>query len=151
MKQVQKEKDPGNPIYFFSGPVFALSCTSVAFEWRFPSFFTNGLPGNPITVFTSEMNAFTIAEPPGVHSPAINTKIRPDDLIQITDKPEIDRNAKNERIGYIQFVVDENGRVKDGKIQCGANSRLDKEALRVVNQMPLGMPGKQGLKHAPVV
>ncbi|MCG9911024.1 MAG: TonB family protein [Flavobacteriales bacterium] len=234
MKQVQKNKDRRNPLYFVSGLVFALSCTLVAFEWRFSSFSMNELPGNPIAVFTSEMDAVTIEEPPKVQPPAVKTEIRPDDLIQITDEPEpveddnvkqdnhqsdgtegenpdllltglfnenenpdpetpriyaevmpsfgschqlkdedqkaactaknmgeylrkhvefpeIDRKAGNEGIVYVQFVVDENGKVKDAKILRGVNSRLDKEALRVVNQMPLWQPGKQGLKHVPVV
>ncbi|MCE9540623.1 MAG: energy transducer TonB, partial [Bacteroidetes bacterium] len=49
-------------------------------------------------------------------------------------------NYKTESISnkkiYVNFIIDEKGRVKKAKIQKGINPELDKEALRVVNSMP---------------
>ncbi len=44
---------------------------------------------------------------------------------------------------YVNFVVDKNGRVTNAKIARGVDQSLDKEALRVVNNLPAWKPGKQ--------
>lgn len=48
----------------------------------------------------------------------------------------------------IQFVVDKDGSIENPKVVRGVSSELDKEALRVVNEMPKWTPGKQ--KGVPV-
>jgi protein TonB len=57
---------------------------------------------------------------------------------------------------YINFVVNTNGQVSDATVVRGVDPSLDKEALRVVNSMPLWRPGKQSGKavrvayHVPI-
>ena len=43
----------------------------------------------------------------------------------------------------VQFVVNRDGTIVDAKVVRGVDPYLDKEALRVVNQMPKWSPGKQ--------
>lgn len=44
---------------------------------------------------------------------------------------------------YIQFVVEKNGSVSNIKVVRGVDELLDKEALRVISEMPKWTPGKQ--------
>jgi len=44
---------------------------------------------------------------------------------------------------YITFVVSKNGKVINAVIARGVDPALDKEALRVVNKLPIWKPGKQ--------
>jgi len=44
---------------------------------------------------------------------------------------------------YISFVVNKTGKVTDAKVVRGVDPSLDKEALRVVNNLPKWKPGKQ--------
>ena len=44
---------------------------------------------------------------------------------------------------YVNFVVDKDGSVTAAKIARGVDQSLDKEALRVVNNLPKWKPGKQ--------
>lgn len=44
---------------------------------------------------------------------------------------------------FINFVVSENGTIKDAKVARGVDPLLDNEALRVVNNLPVWKPGKQ--------
>jgi TonB family protein len=44
---------------------------------------------------------------------------------------------------YVSFVVSKEGKVANAKITRSVNPLLDKEALRVVNQMPTWKPGYQ--------
>lgn len=44
---------------------------------------------------------------------------------------------------YVTFVVDKNGEVVNARIARGVDPALDKEALRVVNNLPKWIPGKQ--------
>ena len=43
----------------------------------------------------------------------------------------------------VQFVINRDGSIVDAKVVRGVDPYLDKEALRVVNQMPKWSPGKQ--------
>lgn len=52
---------------------------------------------------------------------------------------------------YVSFVVDENGKVKDAKIARGVDPMLDKESLRVVNDLKTWVPGKEKGKAVKVV
>ncbi len=44
---------------------------------------------------------------------------------------------------YVTFVVDKNGAVSNAKIARGVDPSIDKEALRVVSNLPKWKPGKQ--------
>lgn len=44
---------------------------------------------------------------------------------------------------YVSFVVGKDGRVSDARVVRSVDSSLDKEALRVINSLPLWKPGKQ--------
>lgn len=44
---------------------------------------------------------------------------------------------------YVKFIINENGIVSDAQIVKGLAPAFDMEALRVVNQMPAWIPGKQ--------
>jgi protein TonB len=44
---------------------------------------------------------------------------------------------------YVTFVVNTDGSIADARIARGVDPSLDKEALRVVNQLPNWKPGKQ--------
>jgi len=44
---------------------------------------------------------------------------------------------------FVQFVIDKNGKVTDVQILRGVDPYLDKEAMRVVSDMPSWTPGKQ--------
>lgn len=51
---------------------------------------------------------------------------------------------------YVKFVVDEKGRIYNATIARGVDQALNKEALRVINSMPLWKPGMQGGKTVKV-
>lgn len=51
---------------------------------------------------------------------------------------------------YVTFVVGKDGYVKDARIARGVDPVLDKEALRVVNNLPQWKPGKQKGKFVDV-
>lgn len=44
---------------------------------------------------------------------------------------------------YVSFVVDEQGKVTNAKIERGVESSLDKESLRVVNELQTWKPGRE--------
>jgi len=44
---------------------------------------------------------------------------------------------------YVTFVVDEHGKVTDAKIARGVDPSLDKESLRVINELKTWNPGKE--------
>ncbi len=44
---------------------------------------------------------------------------------------------------YVSFVVDEHGKVTDAKIARGIDPSLDKESLRVINELKTWKPGKE--------
>tara|TARA_Y100000389_G_scaffold141494_1_gene139383 strand:- start:253 stop:888 length:636 start_codon:yes stop_codon:yes gene_type:complete len=48
---------------------------------------------------------------------------------------------------FVQFVVWKDGTIRDVKIVKGAHKLLNKEALRVINNMPKWKPGKQRGKN----
>jgi len=51
---------------------------------------------------------------------------------------------------YVNFVVNEKGQVTQARIARGVDKSLDKEALRVVNNLPRWKPGKQSGKPVKV-
>jgi len=57
--------------------------------------------------------------------------------------PEIAQENGIQGKVYVSFVVGADGYVKNAKIARGVDPSLDKEALRVVNDLPVWKPGKQ--------
>lgn len=51
---------------------------------------------------------------------------------------------------YVTFVVNKEGKVENVKLERGLEPSLDKEAVRVVSEMPLWTPGKQNGKAVKV-
>lgn len=51
---------------------------------------------------------------------------------------------------YVTFIVSKEGTVKDSRIARGVHPLLDKEALRVVGELPQWMPGRQRGKEVNV-
>lgn len=51
---------------------------------------------------------------------------------------------------YVTFVINEQGKVTETKLARGASPALDKEALRVVKEMPAWQPGKHKGKEVKV-
>ena len=49
-----------------------------------------------------------------------------------------------------QFIVDENGVIRDVKVLRGVSPDLDAEAIRIMSSMPKWNPGKQDGKPVPV-
>ncbi len=54
----------------------------------------------------------------------------------------IDHNIKGKV--YLKFVVEADGRVTDVKVIRGASPCLDREAMRVISEMPNWVPGQMG-------
>lgn len=57
--------------------------------------------------------------------------------------PETAVNAGIQGTVYLTFVVDTNGSIRDAHVLRGIGGGCDEEALRVVNGMPLWVPGMQ--------
>ena len=64
--------------------------------------------------------------------------------------PDHAQTIGKEGIVYISFVINRKGEVVDPKVLKGVGYGLDKEALRVVSNMPNWEPGKQRGKKVPV-
>lgn len=58
--------------------------------------------------------------------------------------PERAKNIGIEGTVYIQFIVDEYGKIRFAKVARGIGGGCDEEALRVVNLMPRWEPARQG-------
>jgi len=65
--------------------------------------------------------------------------------------PELAKTTGIQGKVFVQFVVDKNGKIKDVKVLQGINALLDKEALRVVSEMPDWKAGKQHGKPVSVI
>lgn len=57
--------------------------------------------------------------------------------------PEIAKKNGIQGKVFVTFVVSKEGSVKEAKIARGVDPSLDKEALRVINELPKWKPGKQ--------
>jgi periplasmic protein TonB len=51
---------------------------------------------------------------------------------------------------FVEFIIDEDGKVTNPKIVKGVDPFLDAEALRVASILPNWIPGKQNDKNVPV-
>jgi TonB family protein len=76
-----------------------------------------------------------MAEFPGGESELINF------LAKNTNYPKVAKEKGTQGKVFIQFMVDKTGKVLDAKVLQGVDPLLDKEALRVVNSMPVWKPG----------
>jgi protein TonB len=57
--------------------------------------------------------------------------------------PEIAKKDKIQGTVFINFTIAKDGNVKDAQVLRGVHPELDKEALRVINEMPKWKPGMQ--------
>jgi protein TonB len=57
--------------------------------------------------------------------------------------PQVAKENGIEGKVYVQFIIDEKGKVRDAKVVRGIGGGCDEEALRVVKEMPEWKPGKQ--------
>lgn len=64
--------------------------------------------------------------------------------------PNIDREQGNGGMIMMQFVVDVDGSIRDVTVMRGINERMDKEAIRVINNLPKWKPGKNAGNPVPV-
>lgn len=60
--------------------------------------------------------------------------------------PELSRDMGEQGTVYVRFVVNTDGSIQDVEVVKGVSSGLDKEAVRVVKQMPKWTPGEQAGK-----
>jgi periplasmic protein TonB len=67
-----------------------------------------------------------------------------------TKYPEIAKENGIQGRVFVQFIIDEKGKVTNVKIARGVDPYLDQEALRVVKLIPDWKPGKQRGKAVPV-
>ncbi|HSO88406.1 MAG TPA: energy transducer TonB [Draconibacterium sp.] len=65
------------------------------------------------------------------------------DLIGAIKYPEEARKKGIQGKVFVSFVVDEQGKVTNAKIERGVEPSLDKESLRVVNELKTWKPGKE--------
>ncbi|MEA3449057.1 MAG: energy transducer TonB [Bacteroidota bacterium] len=71
-------------------------------------------------------------------------------LSKNTNYPEIAKENGIQGKVYVQFVINKNGNVTNVSIVRGVDPYLDKEAKRVVGQLPDWKPGQQRGKPVPV-
>ena len=57
--------------------------------------------------------------------------------------PKKAKYTRTQGIVYIEFIVGRDGEIEDAKVLRGIGLGCDEEALRVVDQMPKWIPGKQ--------
>ena len=65
------------------------------------------------------------------------------DIIGKIKYPEEARKNGVQGKVYVSFVVDEQGKVTNAKIERGVESSIDKESLRVVNELQTWKPGRE--------
>lgn len=63
-----------------------------------------------------------------------------------TKYPKICKENGIEGKVYVQFIVDESGKIKNIEIIRGIDTNLDKEAIRIVSSMPDWKPARQRTK-----
>lgn len=66
-----------------------------------------------------------------------------DFIVENVKYPEQAKKNKVEGKVFVSFVIDEQGNVTNAKVVRTVDPELDKEALRVVNQMQKWTPGKE--------
>ena len=64
------------------------------------------------------------------------------DIISSVKYPEEAKTNGIQGKVYVSFVVNEQGKVTDAKVERGVESSLDEESLRVINSLKTWKPGK---------
>ncbi len=64
-------------------------------------------------------------------------------IAQNVNYPEVAQKDSIQGKVFVSFVVEKNGNVSNTRIARGVHPSLDKEALRVISEMPQWKPGKQ--------
>ncbi len=104
-----------------------------------------------------EWNIFVWVEEMPIFRPAINKTEEQGDAdlhryaMRLARYPELARIQGIEGRVWVQFVVDEKGKVTNVKIERGVDRLLDDEALRVVRSLPDFSPGLQRSKAVKVL
>ena len=70
-------------------------------------------------------------------------KARVEYLMQSVKYPSMAKDAGAQGVVWVEFVVGKNGEIEDAQVVRGVGLGCDEEALRVVNEMPKWIPGKQ--------
>lgn len=99
----------------------------------------NKFDGNEIFVMVEDMPQF-----PGGNKAKLNHITK---TIKYP-KEAIDKGIKG--VVFVRFIVSKSGSIKDAKVIRGVHPLLDKEALRVIEEMPNWIPGKQNGKNVNV-
>lgn len=100
------------------------------------------VPGEFIAIkVTPEEHVYDVAEQMPEY-PGGNQELMSYLVKNIKYPAEAEKNAIQGRV-IVQFVVNTDGSIVDTKIIRGVDADLDKEALRVVNEMPKWKPGTQ--------
>lgn len=99
----------------------------------------NKFDGNEIFVMVEDMPQF-----PGGNKAKLNHIAK---TIKYP-KEAIDKGIKG--VVFVRFIVSKSGSIKDAKVIRGVHPLLDKEALRVIEEMPNWIPGKQNGKNVNV-
>lgn len=99
-------------------------------------------PVNKITVATSENDVvYDIVEEPASFPGGMKEMMKY--IFENVKYPEIARSNGIQGRVYVQFVVFKDSSIKDVRVIKGYHSDLDKEAVRVIKNMPNWIPGKQ--------
>jgi TonB family protein len=72
----------------------------------------------------------------------------------LRDNIEYPSSAKEDEIQgtvFVQFIVNKTGKISNTRILRGIGQAYDEEAIRVVNEMPDWLPGKQNGRDVPVL
>ena len=83
---------------------------------------------------------FTVEEMP--EYPGGDEALRTDIASNVKYPEEAKKNGIQGKV-YVSFVVDEEGKVIKAKIERGVEPSLDKESLRVINELKTWKPGKE--------
>ena len=83
---------------------------------------------------------FTVEEMP--EYPGGDVALRNDIASKVKYPDEAKKNGIQGKV-YVSFVVDEEGKVIKAKIERGVEPSLDKESLRVINELKTWKPGKE--------
>lgn len=104
-------------------------------------------------VFDIDQNAAMDLGPPPKEEPLLYVEMMPEfeggesALLKYLAKnlkyPAVAKEAGIQGVVYIQFVVEKDGSVTEVEVLRGVHELLDKEAFRVIEEMPLWAPGKQ--------
>lgn len=98
-------------------------------------------------------NVATDVAPPPKEEPLVYVEMMPEFeggdnalmeyLADNLEYPAVAKEAGIAGVVYVQFVIEKDGSVSDVKVLRGVHNLLDKEARRVIEDMPQWLPGQQ--------